>query len=180
MDTPQLTFNLLTFLHPHQELTFWFTNEENETLCRTHNSLVPDEVIAKFGEQEHYYTSFEDAKEGFLAITKKTKPDYEPFINEDGEEKSRMVRNSAFTRSLLKRYYNSQIHAYFKAKKLLVKPNFIDDTEVWIPLAEVNTEYLFFEKYTVKVQIARITKQPELLITYAGISYPHYQPRLAR
>ena len=170
MDTPQLTFNLLTFSHPRKELTFWFTNEENENLCRAHKSLVPDEVIEKFGEQEHYYTSFEEPKEKFLAVIKKTKPDYEPFTNEDGEEKWKMVKNSAFSKSLLKRYYNAQIHTYFQNKGHLVKPNFIDDTEVWIQLKKVNTEYRFFERYTLKVQIAKITKQPELLITYAGVS----------
>ena len=170
MDTPRLTFNLLTFTHPHETLTFWFTNQENENLCRTHKSLVPDEVIEKFGEQDHYYTSFEDAKNEFLAVTKKTKPDYESFSNEDGDEKSRMVRNSAFTRSLLKRYYNAQIHEYFQNKNHLVKPDFIDDTEIWLRLNKKDNQYWYFEKYTLKVQFAKITRKPELLVTYAGIS----------
>ncbi len=82
-----------------------------------------------------------------------------------------MVKNTAFTRSLMKRFYNSQIHQHFKEKGNLVKPNFIDDTEIWLPIDDkVDSEYRYFEKFTVKVQLARITKQPELLITFAGVS----------
>lgn len=171
MSTPQLTFNIVTFNHPQEEYTFWFTDNEQEGLCRVHNSLVPDEVIKKFGEKEHYYTSFEKQVEGYLPVTKQTTPIFKTRINDEGEEKRKMVKNTAFTRSLMKRFYNSQIHQYFKNKGYLVKPNFIDDTEIWLPLEDkIDTEYHYFEKFTVKVQLARITQQPELLITFAGVS----------
>lgn len=44
MATPNLTFNLLTFTHPHDELTFWFTNKEQAGLCRIQKNAVSDEV----------------------------------------------------------------------------------------------------------------------------------------
>ena len=59
-------FNILTFEHPQEELTLYFTNEEDENLTRIFHKLVPDEVIEKFGEQEHYYTSFTQEIEGFI------------------------------------------------------------------------------------------------------------------
>jgi len=65
MTTPNLTFNLLTFTHPHESLTFWFTDQEHDNLCRIYHTLVPDEVRDRFGEQKHYYTSFEQEQEGF-------------------------------------------------------------------------------------------------------------------
>ena len=59
-------FNILTFNHPQNELTFYFTNVENESLTRVYHSLVPDEVIEEFEEQEHYYTSYTKEIEGFF------------------------------------------------------------------------------------------------------------------
>lgn len=166
----KLTFNVLTFEHPKEEYTFWFTNQEIEELCRVHYTLVPDEVIAEFGEQEHYYTSFNTGHEGFLAITKKSKPQYKVEMKEGGEEKSVKVRNSAFATSMLKRYYNQQIHRYFKNKNQLVKPNFIDDTEIWLKARGKDNTYWYFVKITLKVQFGRITRHPELLVSFAGIS----------
>lgn len=169
MKTPNLTYNILTFKHPQEEYTFYFSNEVDDELCRVHNSLVPDEVIKEFGEQEHYYTSFAEHKENFFPITKKSKPIYNSSLNEDGDEEWIKEANSAYSKSILKRSYNSLIHAYFQNKGLLVKPNFVSDIEIWKPL-KTDAEYQYFEKHTIKVQIAKITKQPELLITYAGVS----------
>ena len=170
MDTPYLTFNILTFKHPQETLTFWFTNKEQENLVRIHHKLAPDEVVKHFDEQEHYYTSFDQEQEGFFQVTKKTSPDFEILANEEGKEYRKSVKNSAFTRSVLKRYYSHQIQQYFKNLGMLTKPNFINDTEIWIPTNKVSSEYNFFEKYAIKVQIARITKEPEILITFEGIS----------
>lgn len=55
MATLNLTFNLLTFKHPVESITLWFTDQEQDGLCRIFNTQVPYEVIEKFGEQEHYY-----------------------------------------------------------------------------------------------------------------------------
>ena len=170
MATPNLTFNLLTFTHPHESLTLWFTGQEYDNLARVHKNLVPDEVIKHFGEQEHYYTSFEEKLDNGFAVTKNTKPEFESAIDEEGEEYSKMIENSAFKRSVVRRYYNAQIHHYFKDLGQLVKPNFVDDTEIWFRKKVVDKQYYYFERFTVKVQLGRITKQPELLITFAGVS----------
>ncbi|MBN1185147.1 MAG: hypothetical protein JXB49_22870 [Bacteroidales bacterium] len=168
--SPNLTFNILTFKHPKEEYTFYFTKKESENTQRVFHTLVPDEVRKNFGEQEHYYTSFINQPDSFFPVTKKSKPVYRKETNEEGEEVYVREDGSAFSVSILKRYYNSLIHAYFKDLEYLVKPNFIDDTEIWIPGQRSNDEYTFYEKFTVKVQIAKVTKQPELLITYAGQS----------
>ncbi len=33
MRTPNLTFNLVTFIHPSEQYTFYFTKDETEGLC---------------------------------------------------------------------------------------------------------------------------------------------------
>lgn len=169
MDTPKLSFNILTFEHPQEECTFYFTNEEDKKLCRIHCSLVPEEVIKHFGEQEHYYTSFGEPKEGFFPITKSCKPLSKEILTRSGETKQVLDNKSAFRISLLKRSYNARIHAFFQYKGLLVKPNFVDDTEIWKAIKK-DGQYQYFERYTIKVQIAKITKQPELLVSFAGVS----------
>jgi hypothetical protein len=170
MNTPtqNLTFNILTFKHPADEYTFHFAKEEVENSFRVFHTLVPYEVKEHFGEQEHYYTQYTSNHNSLFAVTKKSVPTYA--TSEEDEEKTVRVKNSAFTASLLKRYYNKQIHDYFKSNGFIVNPNFVSDTEIWIPSKQINTEYNLFEKYTLKVQFGRITCEPEILIAYAGIS----------
>lgn len=166
MQAPQLTFNLLTFNHLAEEYTFHFQKEEKEGLTRIHKTLVPSEVIELFEEQEHYYTSFTKEETGSFAVTKKSKPD---------RTKPKPIRgvkdNTCFGISILKRYYNALIANYFKSIGLLVKPNFVSDTEVWIFASKtIDPLFQFYHRFSVKVQIARITNSPELLISYEGKS----------
>lgn len=168
----QLHFNILTFIHPKEKLTFYFTNLENENLIRVFHKLVPDEVVQEFGEQEHYYTSFTKEIEGFYPVTKPVNLSYELKKNEFGEERSYSIDNSAFSVSILKRYYNSIIHEYFTAKGILVKPNFISDTEIWLPSkrSDKTGQFNLFDRYSLKVQFKTVTKQLELLVTFEGVS----------
>lgn len=120
-------FNILTFNHPQEELTLYFTNVEDENLTRIFNKLVPDEVIEKFGEQEHYYTSFTKEIEGFYPVTKAVNPSYETKKDENGKERSYRIHNSGLSVSLLKRYYNAQIHEYFN----LWLNRYLNTIDVW-------------------------------------------------
>lgn len=165
-------FNILTFNHPQDELTLYFTNVADDVLIRVNHRLVPDEVIEHYGEQEHYYTTFNKQVDGFLAVTKSVSPSYTKEVNKYGEEQSKKVPNSAYGISLLKRYYNALIHDYFKAQGLLVKPNFIKATEVWLPSKkyERTGQFNLYDRYSLKVQFKTVTNQFELLVTYEGIS----------
>lgn len=106
MSSNNLTFNILTFKHPEDQYTFHFTNEENEVLTRAHHNLVPDEVIEHFGEQEHYYMSFDQEIDGGLSLTKCSKPAIKTLTGENGEDKKVKDQNTCFSLSILKRYYN--------------------------------------------------------------------------
>lgn len=90
-------FNILTFNHPQEELTLYFTNVGDETLSRINHRLVPDEVIEEFGEQEHYYTSFKKEVEGFYSVTKAVNPRYEFKEDVNGEERFYFLNNSALS-----------------------------------------------------------------------------------
>ncbi|MBD3638526.1 MAG: hypothetical protein HUJ25_14330 [Crocinitomicaceae bacterium] len=165
-----LSFNILTFNHPEEKYTFYFTNKERSDLCRVFHTLVPDEVVQQFGEQEHYYVSFNSPLENGIEVVKDSSPTYETLTNDEGEEYRNKVEGTCFSTSVLKRYYNFQIQQYFKQQGVLVKPNFISDIEIWIPVNTSDSTYNFFEKFTLKVQFATVTRDLELLITYAGKS----------
>jgi len=169
--TQNLTFNILTFAHPFDELTLLFYNKELEGLNRIHKSLVPTEVIEQFGEQEHYYTSFDKPLDEFLPVTKSLTPTYIESSKKDGKPTRTKVENSCFGFSILKRFYTYKIHTYFIDNGYIVKPNFVDDIEVWLPSSvSQDKDYHYFDKYTLKIQIARITSNPELLLSFDGTS----------
>ena len=169
---PNLSFNILTFNHPQEEQVFFFTDQEQENLTRIHKTLVPKEVIEKYGEQEHYYTSFAEERPDFLAVLKPTSPEYQTIVAEDGEERRKPVDNSTFSSSVLKRYYNSLIHNHFKSKGLLVKPNFVSDTEIWLASDKQDTTgvYKIFNRFSLKVQFKSVSGSLELLVAFEGKS----------
>lgn len=169
---PKHCFNILTFNHPSEEFTFYFTDKEQEGVTRIFHALVPKEVIEKYGEQEHYYTSFMQQLDGFIPINKSTAPTFETIKTKEGIEKSVPVFNSAFSSSILKRYYNGLIHNHFKSKGCLVKPNFVSDTEVWLPSEVQDSEgiYKIFDRYSLKVQFKTVSNSLELLVTFEGRS----------
>ncbi|MCB5288522.1 MAG: hypothetical protein LHW64_12095, partial [Candidatus Cloacimonetes bacterium] len=170
MKKTNLTFNLLTFNHPKEKLALYFTDSEDNQLTRIFHTQVPDEVVTHFGQQDNYYTSFDQPLANMLPVIKRTKPDRQKIITEEGSPKWKDIKNSAFTISLLKKYYNWQIHNWFKEKEILVKPNFIHDNQIWLSLKTKDDLYYLHEKFTVKVQIAKITNQPELVVSADGIS----------
>lgn len=165
-----LTYNLLTFDHPVDEFTLYFTNTYKQGLYRIYAPIVPNEVIKKFGKQDYYYTSFDCKQDNFLPVLKKSKPTYLLQNNKSGKSIYKQKKNSAFHKSILKQYYNKKIYSYFFKNNVLLKPPFLKKVEIWLPSTIQNLDYLCYDKYTVEVQIAKITNQPELLVAYNGIA----------
>lgn len=171
MANPKLTFNVLTFDHPAPEYTFYFYKEDGESLKRIFHTLVPREVIDHFGQQDHYYTSFEEKLDGALALTRFCKPQKTAGLDKNRENlPDKNKADSAFSKSVMKRFYAYRIHTYFKRTGLMVKTNFVDDIQIWLPAEISNPTFTFFDKYTLKIQIAVVTNQPEILVTYEGQS----------
>ena len=167
-----LHFNLLTFTQPTNDLTLYFSKDEDGTLVRCNKITVPEEVVEHFGEKDFYYTSLTRKTEGYFPVTKKTVTLKTTTVTEDGEEVETSIPNSAFSFSLLRKHYNSLISEYFRNLGCLVMPNFINATEVWLPTIETGSEpqYNFYKKFTVKVQQGVITKGWEILLVYEGKS----------
>lgn len=172
MTSQSLQFNILTFKLPSEQLTFYFNNQEEQGLVRCYIKTVPDEVVGYFGEQEHYWTSFTEEKEGFLSVTKKTAPDKTAETTKAGTEVLRNIHNSAFTLSVLKKYCNALVAEYFKEKGGLVMPDFVEATEVWLPSDKQDSAgmYDMYRKFSLKVQKTVVSEGWELMVIYKGTS----------
>lgn len=167
----QLCFNILGFNHPQKNINFYFGNLQLSGLQEVHHTIVPQEVIEHFGFQPFYYTSFEKPQTNALCVNKLTQlerantQEYKSKIN-------KLPNQTAFSLALLKRYYNALIHQYFTQKGFLVKPNFVRDTEVWLPVSNNAKQktYWEFERYSLRIQFKVASAGPELLLSYEGKS----------
>ncbi len=167
-----LHVNILTFQEDKERFSFWFTDKDDTNLVRFHASAVPVEVVQHFGELDFYYTSFTEEHAGFLKVTKKTTPDKEYSVTEDGEEIAKNIPNTAFSISILKKFYNKIIGNYFKSIGCLVMPNFINAVEIWIPtnISGSQQQYNFYKKITLRVQKAVVSNDWEIVVIYEGQS----------
>lgn len=167
-----LQFNILTFKQAESSLSFYFSNKDAQGLVRCNRTSVPDEVVKHFGEQEFYYTSFTAKKEGFVLVEKLTTPEYKDEVGEDGKIIRRKIPNTAFSISLLRKYYNNQISNYFRDLGFLVMPNFLSASEVWLRAEDSQKEpdYHFYKKFSLKVQQGVLTDDWEILLVYEGKS----------
>jgi hypothetical protein len=166
-----LEFNVLTFKHLPGDLTIHFSNQEYPGTHRIFNKLVPAEVSIYFEEQEHFYMDFENPFPNSISVTKSIAPVFEKKSETSGPESKKILEHACFNASIVRRFYNYQIYKYFRSNEILVKPTFVNDIEVWIHnTKEKDPKHWLFSKFSIKVQLAKLTNSPELLISYEGVS----------
>ena len=151
----ELYFNILTFDIPNKPITFHFSIEKIGNAQKLYKNKFPsniEEIFPGIYEQnpDFIYTSFNFEKEGYTPLTLN--------LNEQPIE-------------LLKHYYNWRIKKYFKSKNKVVKPNFVNDNQVWIKDTTYKNEtFAKYDKYTLKLQFKEISDFGELIIAYDGVS----------
>lgn len=74
-----------------------------------------------------------------------------------------------WTRGFLKNYYLYKLTHYFRSKGLPVQTNLISDMDVWVPGTSVLKECNGYRVFRLRVQFARLSDKPELLISYDGV-----------
>jgi hypothetical protein len=151
-----LSLNVLTFAWPESSIPFYFTENEIEKSRKLHISNYPNNIEALFpgikaDPDRSLYTTFDYKTDEGIPL---------------------LLDFSSENKDLLKKYYNNRLYYYFRIlKQLLIKPNFINDTEIWLPLHELsNSTWDVFEKYTLKIQFGEVSDFPELLVSYDGRS----------
>ncbi len=112
-----LYFNIIPFYFPREEQTFYFTLEKADKCNKIYRTLFPNDIEIIFpgihsDGTEFIYTTFDYAKEGFIPLEINFKTE-----NQD----------------LLRKYYNREIHHYFKSKRRqLVRRGFIGQNQIWV------------------------------------------------
>ncbi|MGQ1910992.1 Piwi domain-containing protein [Marinifilum sp. RC60d5] len=156
MQEQNLFFNTLTFDFPSEKQTFYFSKDDIGEGHKIYKSLFPDNIDSIFpglsnSDTEAIFTTFTGKVDKFLPLSidlEKENPD------------------------LIKRYYNRQINYYFsKVIDQIVKVGFIKENQVWVHDPRQSTsEFKIYKKFSLKVQLKTLSKYPELLVSYDGIS----------
>ncbi|MCY1722100.1 Piwi domain-containing protein [Prolixibacteraceae bacterium Z1-6] len=147
-----LKLNVLSFEPEKTLLNFSFFIEpqpDSRSLALNKAPIELKDAIPEDSEIEKLYTNFEYSDEA----------DYQVEVD--------LTRSTNFA----KHYYSHLIRQYFNGKVDLINPNFINDIEVWIHESSFSTkQFNAYRVYSIRVQIAKITRNPELLLYYKGKS----------
>lgn len=156
MTDPKLYFNILTFEFPSENQTFYFSKVDIGKSHKIHKTLFPKEIDSIFpglsnNGTDFIYTTFTGDNEGFKPL--------EVNFTEENED-------------LVKRYYNRQINHYFRrVKEKIVKVGFIKENQIWIFSKQLSTpQFDVYLKFSLKVQFKTVSKYPELLLSFDGVS----------
>lgn len=149
-----LTLNLIPFTPVETSKTFGFITEKREgyfPLTKAEFPFFSQETYDEITEKgiETLYTDF------------KTTEDCEYVYELD------MFKSIRFA----KHYFTFLIYDYFLDKADIMYPDFVKSLVVWMKFPQkANAETTQYQRFTIKVQIAKVTEQPELIISYDGIS----------
>lgn len=154
VETPEqnLVLNMVSFDHPIEVKQFGLFREEFQGSQKIHNSIWPYEL-----NEANPDLFLEDLE--FL---------YTDFATTEGAD---FVVNINLNRSkrFAKRYYTNIISLHFAKIADITNPNFVRDVEIYLKgKNQISNDWFSYERFTIKVNIGRITKKPELQISYDG------------
>ncbi|MEZ5047413.1 MAG: Piwi domain-containing protein [Chitinophagaceae bacterium] len=154
MAKQNLILNILNFSHPVQTVECSFQLAKANGFYPVKVSSLPVNIEDLFSKEE--LENIEYAYTNFIADEAISKP-----IAVDLDKSRRFA----------KLYYTHQLYNHFYTIADAIKTNFISDISLWfLDTKKINKDFDTYTVYTIKVQIARATKLPELVISYDGKS----------
>lgn len=149
-----LTLNLIPFTPLESSKTFGFITEKREGYFPLTKAEFP------FFSQETYDEIIEKGIEIIYTDFKTT---------EDCEYVYELEMSESY--KFAKHYYTFLLYEYFLDKADIMYPDFVKSLVVWMKFPQkANAETTQYQRFTIKVQIAKVTEQPELILSYDGIS----------
>lgn len=150
---PQIQLNIIPFSLSNTQQTFGFIKQKTEGYAALYKAEYPRELWEQHEEElkdiSHLYCNFQDTDNA----------DYTATVD------------LTFSTNFANHYFRYLIHQYFVGKADIIFPNFVNDIEVWLHDSKKSTiKYKQYNKYTLKVQYARVTKNFELVVSYDGTS----------
>lgn len=151
-----LKTNILNFKWPNSAPTIYLTLEDIEGSHPIHKSKFSKQIKEVFPN-----TDLSTTDQIFTTFTKQIPNAPKIKINlVDGRE----LR-------IYKQYLKHQLKNYFLEKGYIVVKNFVRNVQVWMPSLKGNTEhYNLYYKFSFKIQFAKLTDLPELIVSYDGMS----------
>ncbi|NCC74075.1 MAG: hypothetical protein EOM06_11820 [Sphingobacteriia bacterium] len=145
-------YNILTLSHAAEKTKIWFTVTDDQCSQRFPLHYLPENVRNQFtinGQPATYvYTHFDVIKDG-IAV------------------KLNLQDHPAIARA----YYTKLIRDFLAPAADVVIPNFLNDTQFWFrDRSKIEEGFRIYKKYSLRVQTDKFTGNPELLISYDGIS----------
>lgn len=156
-----LQLNIVPFNHPVKSASFALYNDP------------------KLAQTEGYFPIFKDdlgdlLEDIFLEDELDTIEKLYTDFQEPKENAINLEINLADTPRFANHYYRYLIRNYFTGKVDIIHQNFTAETEVWLHNKKGSSEeYNLYNQFTIKVQNARITDLPELVISFDGTTKVH-------
>lgn len=151
-----LKTNILTFHWPKTAPKFYLSLEDKEGSHPIHHSKFSQQIIEAFAHKD-----LSETKEIYTTYTQEI-PD-NPCIKIN-------YKNSKEQRIYIQ-YLKHRLRSYFLDKGFIVVKNFIRNVQVWFPAKKNNSpDYNEYFKFSFKIQFAKLTDKPELVVAYDGIS----------
>jgi len=153
MKTQKHVINILPFPYPEKEKLFGFKLEKT-------NGEFP---LRKFEIPLELWHKHKVDLENIDCL-------YSDFIS---TEDCKYITKVDLTKSLFfsKHYYNFLMHEHFKDIADVIYPNFINRNEIWFESRQKSTaDYWLYFKFTLHVQVALLSKSPELVVAFDGTS----------
>lgn len=151
-----LKTNILNFKWPSSTPTIYLSLEDIEDSHPIHWSKFSKQIKEAFpdtdlSQVEHIYTTLTQEIPNAPSIK----------INLTNGKELRIY----------KQFLKHQLKTYFLEKGYIVVKNFVRDVQVWIPSKNGNTaDYNLYYKFSFKIQFAKLTDLPELIVSYDGTS----------
>ncbi len=151
-----LKTNIINFKWPNSAPTFYFSLNDIEGSHPIHKSKFSNQVVKAFSD-----TDLSKTDEIFTTFTNQ--------IPNAPSVKIKLVDGKELR--IYKQYLKQQLRAYFQDKGYIVVKNFVGDVQVWMPSKKDNTEHFnLYYKFSFKIQFAKLTDLPELIVSYDGTS----------
>ena len=148
----ELLLNIIPFNPPAGKQTFAFYKQKQEGYFPVFKDDLQGLLDDKFTplellELQKQCTNFQPAKEGVIELD---------------------IDLSVSTR-FANHYYRYLIRNYFEGIADIMHENFTSETEVWFHNPDRSTaKYKVYNQFTIKVQFARVSDKPELVLSYDG------------
>ncbi len=166
MERKNLTLNTLNFRHSKPELNCYFTTRKSELGVKIadYDQKYLSSLLPFQADSNAVFTTFDIPGKDMLSLTL-------PFTRNEKDNIS-----PCWSNGFQKNFYLFKLTNYFRGLGFPVQSNLISDADVWIPTEPSFKECNSYKVFRVRVQFAKLSNRPELLLSYDGVHSVFKEP----